>query len=323
MPKFIDQSLTSVDKFQQKHSVLGFPYAVIKKYGDDEAGYEAALITYYGFLSLFPLLIVLTAVLQIVLKNHENLHHKIVTSLNQYFPVVGQQIEKGLHGPHKTGLALVVGLLFMLYGARGIADAFRHAVDRLWQTPKSEKPSFPVAVFDSLKLIIFGAGGLIAATLLSSFATSLGRDFIFRILAIIISTLVLYGVFILSFTWAASSKHIGYRDFKMGALFAAIGIQFLQIVGGFVITHQLKNLSTLYGAFALVLGILFWIYLQAQIVLYSMEIDTVRKLKLWPRSITQKPMTSQDKKAYSLYPQKERFHSDPPEEIDVKFRRYN
>lgn len=316
----IDKTVKSIDNFQQRHNPTAFIYGVIKKYGDDQASYQCALITYYGFLSLFPLLLVLTSVLQIVLKNHESLHHKIVDGLIQYFPVVGNEIESSLHSPHKSGVALVIGLLFILYGARGGTDAFRNAMDRLWQIPKSEQPGFPASIFISLKIIFFGAFGLIIATVLSSLATSLGRAVEFRILAILISTVVLYGLFLMLFNWATSSKRISYHDYAVGAFLAAVGIQILQLAGGFIITHELKNLSSLYGTFALVLGILFWIYLQIQVVMYSVEVDTVRKLKLWPRSITQNPMTPQDKKAYEMYPQKERFHPDPPEKMDVNLQ---
>ena len=47
----------SLDRFQGSHTILAFPVAVIKRYGDDQAGKQAALVTYYAFLSLFPLLL--------------------------------------------------------------------------------------------------------------------------------------------------------------------------------------------------------------------------------------------------------------------------
>jgi len=284
--KQISRSIAAIDRFQQKHSVIGFVYAVIKKYQDDEAATQCALITYYGFLSLFPLLLVLTSILQAVLKSNEALHQKIITSLSQYFPVFGNEIESSIRSPHKSGLALVVGLLFILYGARGGADAFRNAMDKIWRIPKAEQPGFPASIFISLKIILFGALGLSAAAFFSSLATSLGHSFIYRIVAVLVSVIVLYGVFIMLFKWATSSKRVGFRDFEMGALFAAIGIELLHLVGVVIIKHQLKHLSILYGTFAVVLGIMFWIYLQAQVVMFCVEADTVRKLKLWPRNIT-------------------------------------
>jgi hypothetical protein len=47
----VNRIIAWADRLQRKHGVLGFPYAVVKKYGDDEGGRQAALITYYGFLA--------------------------------------------------------------------------------------------------------------------------------------------------------------------------------------------------------------------------------------------------------------------------------
>jgi hypothetical protein len=53
----VNRVIAWADGMQRRHGVLGFPYAVVKKYGDDAGGRQAALITYYGFLSNFPLLL--------------------------------------------------------------------------------------------------------------------------------------------------------------------------------------------------------------------------------------------------------------------------
>src|SRR5262249_46765271 len=68
------------DGVQQRHSVFGFPYAVIKKYGDDDGGREAALITYYGFLSIFPLLLLGVAILSRVLASNPDLRQKLIAA---------------------------------------------------------------------------------------------------------------------------------------------------------------------------------------------------------------------------------------------------
>src|SRR5579885_3192727 len=110
--------LKALDELQQRHKWLAFPYAVFKKYGDDEAAYQGALITYYGFLSLFPLIIVATSIVQLLSNNNAALKARVVKSIGQYLPIVGNQIESSVHSPHKTGLALIVSILITLYGAR-------------------------------------------------------------------------------------------------------------------------------------------------------------------------------------------------------------
>src|SRR5207249_10216898 len=87
------QSLVGkLDAFQREHPWAGFPLAVVKKFGDDRGGYLAALIAYYGFFSLFPLLLVFVTGLFFVLAGNPALRGKIVNSALSQFPVIGQQI---------------------------------------------------------------------------------------------------------------------------------------------------------------------------------------------------------------------------------------
>jgi membrane protein len=128
----LQKNLLRIDGFQQKHSFLAFSYAVIKRYGEDQAGYQAALLTYYAFLSLFPLLLILTTVTQLISSNNPALQSSIVHGVTDYFPILGSQLSDHIHGLHKNGLALIIGLVVILYGARGVADVFRGGVNQIW-----------------------------------------------------------------------------------------------------------------------------------------------------------------------------------------------
>lgn len=315
---FLQKILGAIDRFQQKHRVLAYPYALVKKYGDDEAGYQAALITYYGFLSLFPLLIVAVSVIDLVSQHNPELRDKLLHSINNYLPIVGNQIQSSVHGSGKSGIALVIGLLITLWGAKGVADAVQHAMNLIWQVPRPKRAGFPKAPLKSLALILGAGIGLVGAALLSGIATSVGHSLIFKLLPSLLSVLVLFGLFTFVFMFAVSGKK-PFKDVLAGAIVAAIGFQILQTVGGYLITHQLHNLSGAYGQFGLVLAILFWLYLQAQVLLYAAEVNTVHALELWPRSLTQDPLTRADRHALRLYAEKEAYHSEPKEEVDVKF----
>ena len=82
--------------------MLGFPLAVLYKFIDDQGIYLAALITYYGFLSLFPLLLLLASALGFALRNDEELRQQILDSTLSQFPVIGEQLRdpQGLQGAH-------------------------------------------------------------------------------------------------------------------------------------------------------------------------------------------------------------------------------
>src|SRR5580765_498712 len=144
---------TWIDRRQQKHSWLAFPYAVMRKYGEDESSYQAAVITYYGFLSLFPLILVATSVLKLVLSGNPHLRARVLASVNTYVPVIGNELQANVHSTAKTSLALAGSALVALYGARGVADAIRHALDHVWQVPRVRRSGFPHGVLRSFAII--------------------------------------------------------------------------------------------------------------------------------------------------------------------------
>lgn len=317
---FIQRLLQRIDDWQQRHHAAGFPYAVVKKYGDDQAGHQAALITYYGFLSLFPLLVVAISVIDLVAQHNAHLRTTLLNDMNKYFPIVGNQLRASVHGNSRSGLALVIGILVTLYGARGIADAVRGALDHAWAIPRARRSGFPLNTLKSLWLLVgAGLGLLITAFLASVATTAFGHSFIFRIVPFIINLGLLYLIFMYVFL-IGTSRRFPRRNLRIGALTAAAGLLILQGIGTYLITHQLQNLQGLYGQFALVLAILFWIYLQAQVLTYAIEVNVVHAYKLWPRSLTGKPLTKADQKAYRLYAEKEAMRPTPEEEIDVSFQ---
>jgi len=303
----IERTVGAIDRWQQRHRWAAFPFAVVKKYGDDEAGFQGALITYYGFLSLFPLLIVATSIIHIISRGNQHLQDKLFASINNYFPALGNDLQTSVHGSTKTGLALLFGLLITFYGARGIAEAVRHALNHVWEVPKQDRAGFPKGLLKNLVLIIGGGISFGVAAILSSYATAtFDHSFYLRAVPTLASFLMLFIVFTFVFRVASSAKR-SWHELLPGAAIAAIGLQILQTVGGYLVTHQLHNLNGAYGRFGLVLAILFWIYLQAQVFLYAAEINTVHTLKLYPRSITQDPLTTADRKAFELYARRETY----------------
>jgi membrane protein len=317
-PNVIQRLITRIDQFQQRHRSLAIPYAVIKKYGDDEAGYHGALMAYYGFASLFPLLIVATSFINLISSRHSALHSRLLQSINEYFPAIGSDLQSSVHTAGKTGLGLILGLLIALYGARGIASALRHSMDHLWQVPYKKRLGFPQSLFRNFIIILGSGSGLLLAAFLSSYATAFGHSFLWGAVISFTSLFILFWTFCFIFRYATSSTHKLHDNFP-GAIIAAVGLQILQTFGGYLVTHQLKNLNGLSAQFAIVLALLFWLYLQAQVFLYAAEINTVRTLRLWPRSITGDPLTKADERALALYAKRAAFKPQPEEEIDVKF----
>ncbi|MCA9344575.1 YihY/virulence factor BrkB family protein [Candidatus Saccharibacteria bacterium] len=282
----IENNINRIDKYQRSSRNVGFIVAVVKRFGDEKVGYLGALITYYGFLSLFPLLLILTSVLDIVASGNPEIKVKILEYASSYVPILGDQLQSNIPGSSKSGVALFVGLLFLFYGARGVADAFRHAVNSIWHTPKGQLQTFPQNYLSSVYIILLGGCGLIASAGLATYASGLGDFFLFKILSVALGSILLIATFYGLFRIAVTKTEVSHGDLVLGAVLSGLGILLLQLVGGFILANQLKNLRNLYGTFALVLGLLFWIYLQVRVVLFAVMINVVHKYRYWPVCIS-------------------------------------
>lgn len=291
MEKLVDR----LNDFQLRHPLPGFVVAVIKKYGDDEAGRQAALLTYYAFLSLFPLILVLTTLTELIPVSHTAIQDSIIKGTTNYFPVLGNQLSAHIHTLHKSGFALAIGLLFTFYGARGVADAFQRSIQDLWEVPKSRRVGFPLSLLKSLGIILIAGLGFVVASASIGLASTADQGWLVRLLTALINLVVWYGLFVLLITLTLP-RRAPAGETRAAAVTAAVGLVIVQALGGYLLSRELKNLDALYSYFALALGLLFWIYLQIQVLFYALEIAAVKSQKLWPRSLTDKKLTAADRR---------------------------
>jgi len=297
--KLINKFLGWLNQFQQKHRLTAFILAVIKKYGDDQAGREAALTTYYGFLSLFPLLLVLTTITNILVGHNSHLSKTIIGGLTNYFPLLGSQLSAHVNQLHSNGLALISGILITLYGSRGVANVFRTSLQRIWLLPASQQPGFPWLIIKSIVLVIVAGGGFILASVSAGLASAAGHGIIFRGLSVIVNWIILYWLFIFILKFSLPKK-IKLDETMVGAAVAATGLVILQLLGGYILARELKHLDALYSYFAVALGLMSWLYLQSQVLYYSIEIAVVKSKTLWPRSLDAARPSTADLKLASM-----------------------
>ena len=289
----------AVDRAQQTRPWLAVAVATWKKFSDNKAGNLAALIAYYAFASLFPLLLVAYTILDLIARSNAKLAKRLTTALHQY-PVVGMHLSAGPHqGLTKTGFALVIGILLTIYAGRGVATAIQNAMNTVWGVPQFRRPNFPKSLLRSLGLIAVLGPGEIVTIALSGVAGGTGHvgGVLAKIAAVAVSLLLNIVLFWLSFR-LATSKEVSSRDMRLGVILAAVAWQILQYIAGAVIGHATNSA---YGIFGIVLGLLAWFYLQAQITLYVVELDVVRARRLWPRSLVPPPLTEADMRAYQMY----------------------
>jgi membrane protein len=286
------------DRFQRRHGWLGFPLAVRQKYSDDQGGYLAATITYYGFFSIFPLLLVFVTVLGFLLRGHPHLEQTIIGSALGQFPVIGHELRT--HSLRGSGLALALGLAVSLWSGMGVFLASESAMNQLWGVPYRSRPGFLRRRARALLLLCLLGGGTLATTGLAWIGTvGAGHAPVWQASSIAASTLLNVGLFWVAFRLLVT-RQVSWRCLRGGAIAAAIGYEALQGVGGYYVGHTLRHAGSVYGAFALVIGLLSWIYLATHIVLVAAEANVVATHRLWPRSfsvILEQPPTEGDRRA--------------------------
>ena len=306
----VQRIIRALDALQQRHAWLAFPIAVWKKFGDDQAGNLAALIAYSALVAIFPLLLLLLTVVDIVFKNDPATQRKVVDYALSNYPVIGSDLENSIGHLSQTGFALAVAVIGIFIGALGVSNSLQNALNSAWEIPFSRRPGFPWSWLRSAALIIVIGLGFIVTTALSVLAAGVrvlpGGP---SVLAIVVSLVLNFGLFWLGFR-LATAKEISWRQLWPGAAISAVIWQVLQYFGTTFISRQLAHATPLYGTFALVLGLIAWLYLQAQLTLYAVEINVVRAYRLWPRSLAPPPYTEQDRRAFRLYVEKRQDQMD-------------
>jgi YihY family inner membrane protein len=274
-----------LDRLQRRHKAAGFPIAVVYKYVDDSGPYLAALITYYAFVSLFPLLLLMSTILGHVLAGNPELQQRLIDSALSQFPVVGDQLGRPQELSGGT-IGVVVGVLGSLYGGLGVAQAVQYAMNTAWSVPRNNRPNPFLARGRSLLLLATAGLAVVGTTALSTVGANSVGSFgpALRILVLLASVLVNATVFVFAFR-LATTRHLTLQDVAPGALIAAVLWQLLQTFGVTYVTHVVNSASATNGVFALVLGLLAFLYLAAVVGVLCVEINVVRVDHLYPRAL--------------------------------------
>jgi membrane protein len=285
--------LQELDRRQQRSAGLGFFVAVIKKFGDDQAGQLAALISYYAFVSLFPLLLVFVTILGFVLQGDPVEQHKILDGTLGQVPIIRDQLK--LHSLTGSTPALVIGIVLALLAGMGITNATQNALNRIWAVPYKHRPDFLHSRLRSLGMLgVLGSLAIVSAVV-GGFVGSSSHPALTVIGGVLVAFVFNLALFMLAFKLLTAAE-LSWRELLPGVIAASVFWQLLQHLGGYYVDHELKRLSPLYGVFGLVLGLLAWLYLGAQLTIFAAEINVVRHRQLWPRSLFA-PLIDADKRA--------------------------
>ena len=293
MPDF-GALLRRIDVLQQRFRPTAFAYGVAKKFGQDRGGALAAELTYYGFLSIFPSLLILTTVLGFI--GNRDLSDNVIGSTLAQFPVIGEQIGKNVNHPLEgSGFALALGLLILLYGVLGSTQAAQYTMAQVWNVPTVSRPGFVPRLVRGLLFIGALGLGMAVTAVVSGFVTVGDQSLPARAVGFVTLLVINVGLYLAAFK-VLTPKQVPMASLVPGAVVGGIGYSILLSAGTALVQHQLKHSQAVYGQFGIVLGLMAWLALVAQLSVYAAELNVVLARRLWPRSLTS-PITDADRQA--------------------------
>ncbi|HWF33412.1 MAG TPA: YihY/virulence factor BrkB family protein [Solirubrobacteraceae bacterium] len=310
----ITDRLHAIDRRQQKIPGVRFIAAVYKKFTDDQAGQLAALISYYAFVSIFPLLLAFVTILGFVLEGHPGDREKILHGALGQFPILSEHLT--LSSLKGSGVALAIGVVGALLAGMGVTSAAQNAFNRIWHVPFKDRPNFIFSRLRSIAVLAVLGTLMIVSTAAAGFVGASSHGALAVIAGVLVAFAVNVALFMAAFTLLTAAD-ASWREYLPGVIVAAILWQLLQHLGGFYVDHSLKHTQALYGIFALVLGLLAWLYLGAQLVIFAAEVNVVRVRRLWPRSFFSDPLLDADRRALTSSAEVE--ERVEQENVDVSF----
>jgi YihY family inner membrane protein len=298
----------TVDRAQRRWPVVAFPLGVIYKFFDDQGNYLAAIVTYYAFIAIFPLMLLATSILGFVLQGRPDLQQDVLDSALGQFPIIGDQLgREGLHG--STG-GIIVGGLAALYGAMGLGQAIQNTVNTAWSVPRNSRPNPFLLRLRSLVLLATAGVAVLGVSILSTvvgatnaFGAHIGGAT--QWLLVVATVLIVGSMLTVLFRLATTRDH-PLRNAAPGAFALAVMWQGLQWGGSLYVTRVLNATSGMNQTFALVLGLIGFIYIASVMGVLAIEINVVIARHLWPRALLtpftdRVDLTEADRRAYAGY----------------------
>jgi uncharacterized BrkB/YihY/UPF0761 family membrane protein len=233
------------------------------------SGRNAALISHFGFLSVFPLLLVFTTVLGFVLQNHASY---FINSAMAQVPLIGEQLKKDPTKLHGNAIVLVLGLLAALWGGMKAFVAVHGALDDIAECPLDDRSNVFITRLRALLGMLYVGGAQIGVAILASLAGVTGVAVIGKILLLIGTITINACVLALSYRWLRTAKP-DWHTLLPGAIVGGVLFAGLQLVGVAIVGREIAKASLVYGTFASVIGLLFWLSLHSIVALGGAELN--------------------------------------------------
>jgi YihY family inner membrane protein len=312
----VEKAIRKLDATQQRYTPTSFVFGVVKKYGDDNGGVLASNLAYSAFLSLFPLLLILVTILGLIASVNPSFRTQVLNAVAGQVPLIGNQLTTNVQQLQRSSvIGLIVGVIGLIWGASGLAQAGLFTMEQVWNLPGPARPGFVQRLGRAGLFLCLLGGGVIVTTGLAGLTTYLHNGLAFKLPIELVTAAFNAGMYLGAFR-ALTPKGVPTRKLLPGAITGGICWTVLQVLGTYLVHHFLHS-DSVYGVFGTVLGLLAWIALAVQLTVYCAEINVVLARRLWPRSIVQPPLTEADRASMAL--QALQNQRRPEQHIEVTF----
>ncbi|WP_343994454.1 YihY/virulence factor BrkB family protein [Nocardioides dubius] len=287
---------------------MSIPLGVIYKFFEDQGNYLAAILTYYAFIAIFPLMLLATSILGFFLEGRPELQEQLLDSALSQFPIIGDQLGRpgGLQG---SAGGVISGLLVSLYGAMGLGQAIQNVQNVAWYVPRNSRPNPILLRLKSVALLSVVGVGMVAISVLATLGSSTdilgkwtsvtGVAWLIRV----VHVLLIGTVLTLLFRVATAKDHHLLRA-APGAFFVAVMWQVIQHYGAVFVAKVIVGTSEMTQVFGVVLGLIGLLYAGSVAAVFGVALNVVLALRLYPRALLTPftdhvQLTDGDRRAYT------------------------
>lgn len=287
-----------IDRLQSRHPAVAFAYAVSKKYADDEGSRLAALLGYYTFLSVFPLLIGGFAILNTVLASRPDVVDRLVADV---VPAEFQQhVINAYQALPDSGPAFAMAVVGLLLAGTGGVFSLYAMVNQVYAVPYRFRYGFGPRYARVLLLVALMGVGVLVVVVGSTVAANVADlRFVQRAGALGLLWLVAFGLLHVAVV-VLCRRPLAFAEVAPGAALAALAMTVSLSLGSLLVGRFIASSSVVYGAFGTVVGTISVLLLVCNAIVLSFEVSVVRAWQLWPRGVDVHLLFPADERAYAL-----------------------
>lgn len=261
-----------VTELRSRHHYIDVAVETLDGWRLHLSGRNASLLAFFGFLSIFPLLLAATTVLGFVLEGNAELQQDIVDGAFAEIPVLGTQLQENPASLDGNIWVLLIGLGGALWASTKAFVGLQGALDDVWEVPVDDRAALPVLRGKALVGIAIIGTSIVVSVIVGGIVNSAGLNLAGKALLILLH-LVLEIVVIAAMYRFLTAASVDWRMVWPGAIAAGILFAVIQNFSTALVTRITENASDTYGQFALVLGIVTWLSLLSIATLMCAELN--------------------------------------------------